>query len=501
VLPSIGMAANSHLGLVNTKKLLIINRDTSVNGFHRSTDHGAGAVSDHPTVSWTAMKAIQKGEEIFVDYGNGYFATREEKLGVIPFEDDFDEADSIVKRFFNVSKASNIDSAKLQELWDIIREIPKSRISHALPKDAALLSDASEKGTALSALPNAIRPVEWLQEHGQCIENLNIKPSTIRQAGRGAFASRYLPKGSIISPSPLIQIKNKKALDMYELRQESDGEEPKKVGDKVVGRQLLLNYCFGHQNSTLIFFPYATAVQVINHKSDYNAEIRWSKQAHHHADWLEIDIEDIPVKQTGLMIDYVAVRDILPGEEVFIDYGRKWEESWNEYVTEWKSPQRASEFVFPETMNASGEKVIRTVEEQIANPYPSNLQTTCFFYIKNIVKTEMEELSANTRTSWTEPWNDDFSVTEFDEFLWQCHILERYQVASESLYTVQIFGGTSRFSISEALNHVVTNVPRRAIKFSAGRYSGDDLLRDTFRHEIEFPEAMFPSKWMNNPAM
>ena len=182
------------------------------------------------------------------------------------------------------------------------------------------------------------------------MENLRIKPSTIRQAGRGAFASRFLPKGSVISPSPLIHIKDKKVFEMYELMQESEAEQPEEVDDKVVGQQLLLNYCFGHQNSSLLLFPYATAVQAINHNSDYNAEIRWSKQAHHHADWLEIDIAEIPVEHTGLMIDYVAVRDIPPEEEVFIDYGRRWEESWNEYVREWKPPQQKDDFVFPEAI-------------------------------------------------------------------------------------------------------------------------------------------------------
>jgi hypothetical protein len=39
---------------------------------------------------------------------------------------------------------------------------------------------------------------------------------------------------------------------------------------------------------------------------------------------------DDMVKETvgGLASDVVALRDIQPGEEAFIDYGSEWEEAW-----------------------------------------------------------------------------------------------------------------------------------------------------------------------------
>ena len=128
VLPSFGTAVNSHLALVNLGRHLFRNQVRSENGFQRSTDHGAGAVTDHPTVVWNATKAIQKGEELFVDYGEGYFSYREDTIGLIPLPADFDEAEEIVERFFNDSKTIHKGAhAVVQELWDIILDITDPR--------------------------------------------------------------------------------------------------------------------------------------------------------------------------------------------------------------------------------------------------------------------------------------------------------------------------------------------------------------------------------------
>jgi hypothetical protein len=38
------------------------------------------------------------------------------------------------------------------------------------------------------------------------------------------------------------------------------------------------------------------------------------------------------------MLDVVAVKDIEPDEEIFIDYGSEWEQAWEDHVRKWKSP-------------------------------------------------------------------------------------------------------------------------------------------------------------------
>eukprot|EP01083_Nonionella_stella_P145130 454181_1 len=42
-------------------------------------------------------------------------------------------------------------------------------------------------------------------------------------------------------------------------------------------------------------------------------------------------------------MEVVATRDILEGEEVFIDYGQDFEEAWEDYVLDWESPYEDNE--------------------------------------------------------------------------------------------------------------------------------------------------------------
>jgi hypothetical protein len=86
------------------------------------------------------------------------------------------------------------------------------------------------------------------------MENIIPKISTLPQAGQGAFANFNIARNEIIAPAPLMQILDKSAL--YIITQ--DGSHN--------GTQLLMNYCFGHKDSTLLLCPNTNAV-LINHCS------------------------------------------------------------------------------------------------------------------------------------------------------------------------------------------------------------------------------------------
>jgi hypothetical protein len=114
----------------------------------------------------------------------------------------------------------------------------------------------------MHSFPNVIREIDWLNEHGLCLDGLRVAPSTIPQAGRGAFATRKFVKGEIISPVPVVHIE-RQALQMY---QENDDNFIENHGEQ----QLLLNYCYGHPQSSILLFPYAPAVNFINHDRSPN---------------------------------------------------------------------------------------------------------------------------------------------------------------------------------------------------------------------------------------
>ena len=130
--PSLGMLANSHLGLVNIRhsELWAIQhwRDGTDSFYNSGTltkdDPGRGAYSHHGHVTFETSANIQAGEELvsrelsllllfhldvhnlhsslslqFVSYGDDWFTAREELLGIVPGEDQFKEADLLLHKF------------------------------------------------------------------------------------------------------------------------------------------------------------------------------------------------------------------------------------------------------------------------------------------------------------------------------------------------------------------------------------------------------------------
>jgi len=182
--------------------------------------------------------------------------------------------------------------------------------------------------------------IDWLQKNGLCVDNIQAGPSTLPEAGQGAFATRIMRKGSLIAPAPLLVLK-RDDLVIYAAHLDRDMYDDVLDFDKVQGLELLLNYCFGHANSSLLLVPYSPVVNFINHQGTApNAEIRWPKGKAllgDPNDWLHLHPLEVLDKSGELMMEFVALHDIQPGEEIFIDYGREWEEAWRKHEADLES--------------------------------------------------------------------------------------------------------------------------------------------------------------------
>ena len=244
---------------------------------HRSTDPGVGAFTYYHNLQSFATADISAGMELFAEYGDHWFVSdaRGGKFENVPLSYDYDDADDILEQFdeFRKEKVDDIDDEVVSKFWDFYRnKVPKnSRVANLLPESLEDMSEAAELGSAKFHSPGSIRSPEWLETEALCIDNLKEGISNIHQAGRGAFATRYLPKGSFVAPMPL--------LHQCEL-------EGFLADDKT---QLYLNYCFGHKSSTLSLCHYGPLVSLINHsKENANVEVRWSTSTKlYHDDWLE----------------------------------------------------------------------------------------------------------------------------------------------------------------------------------------------------------------------
>merc|ERR1711957_99338 len=105
------------------------------------------------------------------------------------------------------------------------------------------------------------------------------------------------------------------------------------------------------------------------------------------SEWLNKTIDEIDKLtengQRGLMMEVVATRDIYPGEEVFIDYGVEWEESWRRHIEEWEPPKTEDSWHnYVPVRDLINSADFRTLDELKENPYPSNIQMFCYYYVE-----------------------------------------------------------------------------------------------------------------------
>ena len=217
--------------------------------------------------------------------------------------------------------------------------------------------------------PPTTRSPSWLARHGMCIDHIVAKQASDPGMGRGAFAKRSLPKGTIVAPSPLQIFESR---ELFAATTEYEYNLPEMPED------LFVNYCFQPTNSTFLIFPYGQGVGLINHNSDpsrINVKLQWSANYMNKLQWLD---PDISLEQFWKMyspgstiIEAVATKDIAQGDEIFMSYGPEWEEAWNEHVRNWSPPPSSDKYVYAQDMDLS--EPFRTVDEQQENPYPSNL--------------------------------------------------------------------------------------------------------------------------------
>jgi hypothetical protein len=346
--------------------------------------------------------------------------------------------------------------------------------------------------------PRILRDVSWLEENAVCLDTLTVKKSTIPGAGRGAFSKRKIKKNMVIASSPIVQFDRSQTeiLEQY--------ATPRGViyKEKVKHLQLLHNYVFGHVNSTILLLPYGPGVNFVNHNNEKpNAILDWSESSLSDKAILEEDASGaIGRKRPGrLLVDYVALRDIEPGEEIFLDYGDVWQKAWDEHISTWKPPKDSKEYVSAaDFLRAHPGEAIRTEQEQKMNPYPESVQISCFFI-------EIDE------TEFDSPFGYDSEAAAIDynadneDCLRPCKILERQVVNDKEYYSVEVEEMPNLFAPSHCLldhkKQKVLRTPASVITITDKAYTADQFLPGSFRHEIMAPKDMYPDDWKSEETM
>jgi hypothetical protein len=440
VTPGVGMLAN---GLLLSQVLPFV-PNVDEGGWTRSTSPGAGAFTHYHNYTYYVRRGIPAGGEVFVNYGDGWFEERKHRLV-------------------------------------LTKESPSSV--------------GKETGSREERVRT--RSTEWLSENGLCLDNLKPGSSTIEHAGRGAFAARLLTKGSIVAPVPVLPITKRDAMDMARERHDETTVETK---------QLLLNYCLGNKNSSLLLYPYGPHFNLVNHASNEhaNVQLQWSesKLLHFGRDWLDHPLDFIGQQnRSGLLLELVALRDIQPNEEILLDYGTDWLEAWRVHVESWKAVAGADRYA-PAFVQDDAIQALRTEAELKNHPYPANVFTSCFYrYTDNKQRAETFDQSADSVTTFK--WNMTRGIYELKN-LRPCSVLKREQTQKQgTVFTVQMrnrFGLDPMERIPKGKIHIVTHVPRQAIRFSDFIFTTDQHLENAFRHPIGLPEGLWPEQWKDLKA-
>lgn len=503
LVPGHGILANYHSGDYNAdwsqaSALLRTPPETPAPGVAHPS---RGAITPYFNLTITATQPIKAGMEIFANFGEVWDGNGTDVYQDRLVRADYKEADKVIDAVLDFMEKYK-DSLTPELADEILEFITRTILGTAagqrakairslIPAHPGKLQTVKDVGGTFNYRnPDLLKSPKWLAKHGTCVDNLKSGPSTIPDAGRGAFATRNLAKGTTIAPIPMLQIPE---ADMFTIYKHDFGDGAFKLDDPPVGQQLAMNYCFGHPESNMLLLPVGSMVTLINHQpaEKANAKVQWapSNKKWGNTDfWLDDhpqDLVDDDHRHIGIVMEVVATRDIQKDEEVFIDYGSEWQAAWDDYKQNWDSQYKEN----PEwPLKADDMKVLyrdkpfKTMEELKTDPYPKGIRTACFV--------EWEELpdgvprvteKGKDIASWIAPkeYKDFVGSKMFD-----CRVKKRSEQLENGLWNYTVIGDMQ-----------IQNTPHSAIMFVDSPYTSDIHHKEAFRHPIGIPDEIFPQAW------
>ena len=541
---------------------------------------GVGAFSPYHNRRWKAKRYIPAGMELYGNYGEGYFKSRSSSYGKVPLKKNYREIDKLLKEYQRITTTTTSSGSTstiltgelkkdlliyLQSLSTIWKD---SRNMNAIPQtdplgDHAVVDWLLEQsgGSGMIHYNSSIRELDWLQEHGRCMDNIRDGISKIPHSGRGAFARRKIPQGTIVAPAPLIQIPDREIFTIYDkksekINEEGDGNDNYDYDyelvadhDKPVHHQLLLNYCFGHVESSLLLCPYGLMTSHINHDAtNPNTMVVWSADDQMaHPEWREKSIKKWGTKaKAGLSFDFVALRDIERDEEITIDYGSEWEEAWQNHLRSYHDNDETNDTTKDKLMkhhvpafelNELVGLKLQTMEEgdyenQGLHLFCRGSYVEWYGAAGSLQNGDDHTLLvrvAGTNSQTTEIKRKDYSDWN-DEEVYPCRIRQRYIPNSNNKeeteegsnasykYFVEVFERSDEVqqpwesSDTEEITNrristtsitqdfvwaVLFGVPRDAFYFKDQKKCRHHHQIRSFRHEMRVPDDIFPAIWRN----
>lgn len=485
---------------------------------NRTADPGTGAFSYSMGREFFAKRDLKAGSEIFLNYGYCERGDGENHgwTAMIPMMEDYEEAALISWAFLQIPSHINVDIKAPKGTSDLVAGLLPQSTSQLRAIVGSSEIDGPKDLEPLLAkhIGSTPRTPDWIRSNGMCLENLIARKSQLPHAGQGGFAQYRIRKGEIVVPTPLLHIDDSEVLGIFD----DDGNR--------TGTQLLMNYCFGHPNSSMLLCPETSAL-LINHCSERkkqcgpkgpNVGYRWSTGWEPRSDqWRKMTVDEI-TQQTGrgLSMEIFALRDIKPGEEAYLDYGVEWEDAWQEHVKNWKPPpaRDTQPYLTAKKANEQKEPLKLLVTGDLRKEYEDHpyLFTGCQYWKTDADKDEMyyeknpswvdmkdEEILHNYADDGSQ-YQGDYT-THSDQSHWPCTVIRQEENGS---YTVRIHQADWRSRLPWDKNHLprlLTNFPRQSIHYFVKPYASDQHLPGVFRHPIGIRDDIFPAQWKNHHSI
>jgi hypothetical protein len=434
--------------------------------------------------------------ELFISYGQYYFEEWDDdpQYPVIPRLQDYTTASPLLHQVAKLLKlvdgGSSSDETCLEEetctttsstgddllaLVDSIATRWRSRVLETLPKQMEQLPIVLQHGLQSRDFVRSQRNAKELANIGLCMDYVEAGLSTIPQAGRGAFARQLLVAGQVVMPVPLLQF-HRSIYDMYEGTWKG-GQYVAARDRPPVQTQLIVNYCFGHAESSLLLCHYGSGASLINHsRKGANVGLRWSEKVNRRPEWFNMSLSEWIDGKAGLAMDLVALRDIVPGEEILLDYGDAWEAAWQDHVAHWQPLPEATWYRSAMELNDDADLIVRTTSE---GSYEGLVEVLCRESFRRV-----QGMTPNAHS------------------LHSCVVVDRYQGPDGTYrYRAEIFQEETddveqaAGLCSRTFLEVLWELPRDAFSFEDKMYSRDHLQHWSFRHEMGIPDDIFPQAW------
>ena len=182
-------------------------------------------------------------------------------------------------------------------------------------------------------------------------------------------------------------------------------------------------------------------------------------------------------------------------------------------------PEKNTEFtdyVRADTLNDDLNTPIRTMAEQLDDPYHISIEFKCFV---NVNHDSAYLFAPLTVPYYRREWERKLDMRDDSDDVHHnpCNITMRYELDDEDdsedddeveetfqselrhkyLYTIELVVQKQVGNEFFSERHEITDTPREAIAFVNLPYSSDIFLKNAFRHEMILPDDVFPKAWMN----